>query len=123
MPLSRISTTLAWYTQADRGTRIERAFLGFGPKRQRGFGFLVPQEGDIVTAGQCRPLAKTVRFNVVKVDSCLCLYEANPGPPLFRTMYPTLSVQGGSWKPSGMQLPRLHRHSDSRASSPDGART
>ncbi|CAE8644828.1 unnamed protein product [Polarella glacialis] len=25
-------------------------------------------EGDIITAGQCRPLAKTVRFNVVKVD-------------------------------------------------------
>ncbi|CAE7326990.1 rps11 [Symbiodinium sp. KB8] len=27
-----------------------------------------PKEGDIITAGQCRPLAKTVRFNVVKVD-------------------------------------------------------
>mmetsp|Transcript_71946 Transcript_71946/g.134511 ORF Transcript_71946/g.134511 Transcript_71946/m.134511 type:complete len:158 (+) Transcript_71946:74-547(+) len=26
------------------------------------------KEGDIVTAGQCRPLSKTVRFNVVKVD-------------------------------------------------------
>mmetsp|Transcript_110672 Transcript_110672/g.226388 ORF Transcript_110672/g.226388 Transcript_110672/m.226388 type:complete len:158 (-) Transcript_110672:125-598(-) len=26
------------------------------------------KEGDIVTVGQCRPLAKTVRFNVVKVD-------------------------------------------------------
>ena len=25
-------------------------------------------EGDIVTVGQCRPLSKTVRFNVVKVD-------------------------------------------------------
>ena len=25
------------------------------------------QVGDIVTAGQCRPLSKTVRFNVVKV--------------------------------------------------------
>lgn len=25
-------------------------------------------EGDIVTAGQCRPLSKTVRFNVVKVE-------------------------------------------------------
>ena len=23
------------------------------------------QEGDIITAGQCRPLAKTVRFNVL----------------------------------------------------------
>eukprot|EP00434_Breviolum_minutum_P028695 symbB.v1.2.025391.t1/scaffold2460.1/size78709/3 len=26
------------------------------------------EEGDIITAGQCRPLAKTVRFNVIKVD-------------------------------------------------------
>mmetsp|Transcript_29775 Transcript_29775/g.69258 ORF Transcript_29775/g.69258 Transcript_29775/m.69258 type:complete len:158 (-) Transcript_29775:25-498(-) len=26
------------------------------------------KEGDIVTAGQCRPLSKTVRFNVIKVD-------------------------------------------------------
>ena len=28
------------------------------------------QEGDIITAGQCRPLAKTVRFNVVKALRC-----------------------------------------------------
>lgn len=27
-----------------------------------------PKEGDIVTVGQCRPLSKTVRFNVLKVD-------------------------------------------------------
>ena len=27
------------------------------------------KEGDIVTVGQCRPLSKTVRFNVVKVDA------------------------------------------------------
>merc|ERR1719168_530239 len=26
------------------------------------------KEGDIVTAGQCRPLSKTVRFNVLKVE-------------------------------------------------------
>ncbi|CAE8632534.1 unnamed protein product [Polarella glacialis] len=26
------------------------------------------KEGDIITAGQCRPLSKTVKFNVVKVD-------------------------------------------------------
>ena len=25
------------------------------------------QEGDVVTVGQCRPLSKTVRFNVIKV--------------------------------------------------------
>lgn len=27
------------------------------------------KEGDIVTVGQCRPLAKTVRFNVIKVEA------------------------------------------------------
>merc|ERR1712228_358120 len=26
------------------------------------------KDGDIITAGQCRPLAKTVRFNVLKVE-------------------------------------------------------
>eukprot|EP00914_Ancora_sagittata_P009340 GHVO01017878.1.p2 GENE.GHVO01017878.1~~GHVO01017878.1.p2 ORF type:complete len:108 (+),score=17.80 GHVO01017878.1:214-537(+) len=26
------------------------------------------KDGDIVTIGECRPLSKTVRFNVVKVD-------------------------------------------------------
>ena len=26
------------------------------------------KEGDVVTIGQCRPLSKTVRFNVVKVE-------------------------------------------------------
>merc|ERR1712226_351784 len=26
------------------------------------------KEGDIITAGQCRPIAKTVRFNVVKAE-------------------------------------------------------
>jgi len=27
------------------------------------------KEGDTVTVGQCRPLSKTVRFNVIKVES------------------------------------------------------
>jgi len=27
------------------------------------------QEGDIVTIGECRPLSKTIRFNVLKVES------------------------------------------------------
>eukprot|EP00405_Crypthecodinium_cohnii_P025983 CAMPEP_0206486584 /NCGR_PEP_ID=MMETSP0324_2-20121206/41125_1 /ASSEMBLY_ACC=CAM_ASM_000836 /TAXON_ID=2866 /ORGANISM="Crypthecodinium cohnii, Strain Seligo" /LENGTH=156 /DNA_ID=CAMNT_0053964887 /DNA_START=78 /DNA_END=548 /DNA_ORIENTATION=- len=27
-----------------------------------------PREGDIVTVGQCRPLSKTVRFNVLRTD-------------------------------------------------------
>ena len=26
------------------------------------------EEGDTVTVGQCRPLSKTVRFNVIRVD-------------------------------------------------------
>lgn len=26
------------------------------------------KEGDVVTVGQCRPLSKTVRFNVLKVE-------------------------------------------------------
>jgi small subunit ribosomal protein S11e len=30
--------------------------------------FLI-KEGDIATVGQCRPLSKTVRFNVLKVES------------------------------------------------------
>lgn len=27
------------------------------------------QEGDVVTIGECRPLSKTIRFNVLKVES------------------------------------------------------
>merc|ERR1712224_600712 len=27
-----------------------------------------PKEGDIATVGQCRPVAKTVRFNVLKIE-------------------------------------------------------
>ena len=30
--------------------------------------FLKCNEGDIVTVGQCRPLSKTIRFNVLKID-------------------------------------------------------
>ena len=33
------------------------------------FRLLRCQEGDIITAGQCRPLAKTVRFNVIKAGT------------------------------------------------------
>jgi len=28
------------------------------------------KEGDVITMGQCRPLSKTVRFNVLKVEAC-----------------------------------------------------
>mmetsp|Transcript_28113 Transcript_28113/g.5131 ORF Transcript_28113/g.5131 Transcript_28113/m.5131 type:complete len:87 (+) Transcript_28113:251-511(+) len=31
--------------------------------------FATIKEGDIVTIGQCRPLSKTVRFNVLKVQA------------------------------------------------------
>eukprot|EP00300_Choanocystis_sp_HF-7_P034149 c46705_g1_i1.p1 GENE.c46705_g1_i1~~c46705_g1_i1.p1 ORF type:complete len:159 (+),score=0.95 c46705_g1_i1:43-519(+) len=30
--------------------------------------FVALKEGDVVTIGECRPLSKTVRFNVLKVD-------------------------------------------------------
>ncbi|CAN0126847.1 unnamed protein product [Discosporangium mesarthrocarpum] len=29
------------------------------------------KEGDIVTVGQCRPLSKTVRFNVLEHEPCV----------------------------------------------------
>lgn len=30
------------------------------------------KEGDIVTIGQCRPLSKTIRFNVIRIDRQTC---------------------------------------------------
>jgi len=30
---------------------------------------LTVKEGDLVTFGECRPLSKTVRFNVLRVDT------------------------------------------------------
>ena len=30
----------------------------------------VTKEGDVATIGQCRPLSKTVRFNVLKIEPC-----------------------------------------------------
>jgi small subunit ribosomal protein S11e len=38
------------------------------------------KEGDIVTIGQCRPLAKTVKFNVVAHES----QRAKTGKKTFR---------------------------------------
>ena len=35
------------------------------------------KEGDVVTLGQCRPLSKTVRFNVLKVEPAR--NETTPG--------------------------------------------
>jgi small subunit ribosomal protein S11e len=31
--------------------------------------FHTGSEGDVVTVGECRPLSKTVRFNVLKVEA------------------------------------------------------
>ena len=36
------------------------------------------KEGDIVTIGQCIPLSKTVRFNVLKVEAGSKAAEGNP---------------------------------------------
>ncbi|KAJ4130354.1 40S ribosomal protein S11-B, partial [Fusarium falciforme] len=59
---------------------IRRAYLHYIPKYNRyekryknvpvhvSPAFRV-QVGDIVTVGQCRPISKTVRFNVVKVSA------------------------------------------------------
>lgn len=33
--------------------------------------FIGLKEGDQVTIGQCRPLSKTVRFNVLRIDRAL----------------------------------------------------
>ena len=61
---------------------IRRNYLNFVPKYRRfekrhknitchcSPAFRV-KEGDIVTVGQCRPLSKTIRFNVLKVEPCL----------------------------------------------------
>jgi len=40
------------------------------------------KEGDVVTAGQCRPLSKTVRFNVVAHEPAI---NAGSGKKSFRT--------------------------------------
>eukprot|EP01122_Echinamoeba_exundans_P002977 TRINITY_DN12_c4_g1_i1.p2 TRINITY_DN12_c4_g1~~TRINITY_DN12_c4_g1_i1.p2 ORF type:complete len:166 (+),score=44.06 TRINITY_DN12_c4_g1_i1:121-618(+) len=43
--------------------------------------FIGVKEGDIVTVGQCRPLSKTVRFNVVSHES---MPESGAGAKVFR---------------------------------------
>jgi len=34
------------------------------------------REGDVVTIGECRPLSKTVRFNVIRIDRAAPAAEA-----------------------------------------------
>ncbi|KAG7877712.1 hypothetical protein KL937_004582 [Ogataea polymorpha] len=76
----RILTGTVVSTKMHRTIIIRRDYLHYIPKYNRyekrhknlaahvSPAFRV-QEGDIVTVGQCRPLSKTVRFNVVKVAS------------------------------------------------------
>ena len=67
-------------TKMARTIVLKRDYLGYISKYRRyekrhknlpahcSPAFLV-KEGDVVTVGQCRPLSKTVRFNVLKVES------------------------------------------------------
>ncbi len=67
-------------TKMSRTIVIKRDYLGYISKYRRyakrhknlpahvSPAFLV-KEGDLVTVGECRPLSKTVRFNVLKVES------------------------------------------------------
>ncbi|KAK5100752.1 40S ribosomal protein S11-B [Exophiala xenobiotica] len=74
----RILTGKVISTKMHRTVVIRREYLHFVPKYARyekrhsnlaahvSPAFRV-EEGDIVTVGQCRPLSKTVRFNVLRV--------------------------------------------------------
>ncbi|TNV78063.1 hypothetical protein FGO68_gene16151 [Halteria grandinella] len=56
-------------------TKMKRTIINRFEKRHKNLAahcspaFPRVREGDVVTVGQCRPLSKTVRFNVIKVDS------------------------------------------------------
>ena len=75
----RILTGTVKATKMKNTITIRREYLHFIPKYQRyekrhkmlsahcSPCFRV-EEGDIVTVGQCRPLSKTVRFNVLRID-------------------------------------------------------
>ncbi|PWZ03320.1 putative RPS11B-ribosomal protein S11B [Testicularia cyperi] len=75
----RILTGKVVSTKMTRTVVIRREYLHFVPKysryekRHKNFAAHVSpafrvQVGDTVTVGQCRPLSKTVRFNVLKVS-------------------------------------------------------
>ena len=78
----RILKGIVISTKMQRSIVIRRNYLNFVPKYRRfekrhknitchcSPAFRV-KEGDIVTVGQCRPLSKTIRFNVLKVEPCL----------------------------------------------------
>jgi len=70
-------------TKMNRTIVIRRDYLHWVPKYNRyekkhknlsahlSPAFKHAKVGDVVTVGECRPLSKTVRFNVVKVESSL----------------------------------------------------
>lgn len=76
----RILKGVVTSTKMNRTIVIRRDYLRFIRKYRRyekrhktlsahaSPAFLI-KEGDVVTVGQCRPLSKTVRFNVLKVES------------------------------------------------------
>ncbi|KAI9280136.1 putative ribosomal protein S11 [Umbelopsis sp. AD052] len=75
----RILTGVVVSTKMKRTVVIRREYLHYIPKysryekRHRNLSahmspaFVGVEAGDILTVGQCRPLSKTVRFNVLKV--------------------------------------------------------
>ncbi|MCJ1285990.1 ribosomal 40S subunit protein S11A [Xylographa opegraphella] len=76
----RILTGTVMSTKMHRTLVVRREYLHFIPKYSRyekrhknlaahvSPAFRV-EEGDSVTVGQCRPLSKTVRFNVIKINT------------------------------------------------------
>lgn len=82
----RILTGVVKSTKMKRTVIVRREYLHFVSKYNRyekrhtnlaahcSPCFIGIQAGDIVTVGECRPLSKTVRFNVVKVQR----KESNP---------------------------------------------
>ncbi|KAI8922706.1 ribosomal protein S17-domain-containing protein [Entophlyctis helioformis] len=76
----RILTGVVMSTKMKRTITIRREYLHFIKKYNRfekrhknlaahlSPAFIGVQPGDLVTVGQCRPLSKTVRFNVLKVQ-------------------------------------------------------
>ncbi|KAI8369618.1 40S ribosomal protein S11 [Radiomyces spectabilis] len=78
----RILTGVVVSNKMKRTIVLRRDYLHYVPKYNRyekrhknisahlspAFDNLAVESGDIVTIGQCRPLSKTVRFNVLKVQ-------------------------------------------------------
>ncbi|KAJ1668842.1 40S ribosomal protein S11-B [Coemansia sp. RSA 1813] len=74
----RILTGTVLKTKMKRTIVIRRQYLHYIPKYQRyerrhknlsvhlSPAFIGVKNGDLVTVGQCRPLSKTIRFNVIK---------------------------------------------------------